>query len=86
MFFPFILPLFEALEVNFFPKDSIDFFKNVTQQTIEARKESGQVNTCLYCRTATAIGSGNSCGKHCRALFSATALQDVRSRLSYIDM
>ena len=39
------MPLSEALGVNFLPKDALEFFKQVTQQTMEARRESGQVRS-----------------------------------------
>ena len=37
------MPLMEALEIEFFPRDAQSFFKNVVQQIVEARKETGQV-------------------------------------------
>ena len=48
VFFPFLVPLLEALEVNFFAKDAQGFFKHVTQQTMEARRESGQVRSYIF--------------------------------------
>ena len=41
--FPFLMPLMEALEIEFFPRDAQSFFKNVVQQIVEGRKETGQV-------------------------------------------
>ena len=41
--FPFLMPLIEALEIEFFPRDAQSFFKNVVQQIVEGRKETGQV-------------------------------------------
>ena len=45
--FPFLMPLMEALEIEFFPRDAQSFFKNVVQQVVEGRKETGQV-TVVY--------------------------------------
>ena len=54
--FPFLLPLFEAMEFSFFPNDAQEFFKRVAQQTIEARKKCGQVMHASNCVTYPVIG------------------------------
>ena len=33
------------MEIDMFSKESIEFFKEITNKTIEARKELGQVNS-----------------------------------------
>ena len=42
------MPLIESLEIEFFPTDAQGFFKKVIQQTIEAKKKSGQVDIVHY--------------------------------------
>ena len=53
VFFPFLMPVAKALEIDFFPKDAQQFFKTVAQQAIEARKESEQVQIANTLSTDT---------------------------------
>ena len=41
--FPFIVPFMKILKPKLVPEDVIKFFTEVTNQTIDTRKESGKV-------------------------------------------